>query len=148
MLYIIDSARTVDAIEKDFPGIASRHQFGVLGVHDLRQKMNEKGVAFERPCLVFDVCNPQQAKKILDADMGISTVLPCRVSVYREGGQTKIATLRPTGLLGLFENSKSREQIAEEVERALFQIMEELAGGKEIRQNVVQLPPGKSVAQD
>lgn len=133
MLYIIDSTRTIDDIEKDFPEVASRHQFGVLGVHNLRQKMNEKGVAFERPCLVFEVCNPQQAKKILDTNMGISTVLPCRVSVYREGGRTKIATLRPTGLLGLFEKSQGQEQIAEEVERTLFQIMEELAGGKEIR---------------
>lgn len=127
MLYIIDSARKVEDIEKDFAQVASRHQFGILGVHNLRQKMNEKGVAFDRPCLIFEVCNPHQAKKVLDANMGISTVLPCRISVYREGGQTKIATIKPTELFDLFAKSQDQREVAEETERTLFQIMEEVA---------------------
>ena len=124
-LYIVDSERKVQDIERDLPRVASQYQYGILGVHDLRQKMNEKGVAFGNECLVFSVCNPKQAKEILDADMGISTLLPCRISVYREGGKTKIATVRPMALLSLL--GKSNRAVAEEVERALCKIMEEVA---------------------
>lgn len=124
-LYIVDSERKVQDIERDLPRVASQYQYGILGVHDLRQKMNEKGVAFAHDCLVFSVCNPKQAKEVLEADMGISTLLPCRISVYREGGKTKIATVRPTALLSLL--GKSNRAVAEEVERALCKIMEEVA---------------------
>ena len=125
MLHIVESKKSVQEIEKAFAGVAARHKFGVLGTHNLKQKMNEKGVPFERDCLVFEVCNPQQASKVLEADMSISTALPCRVSVYQEGGKIKIATLKPTALMGLFQNPALRT-VAVEVEKTLFEIMQEL----------------------
>jgi uncharacterized protein (DUF302 family) len=126
MLHVIESSRSVQDIEKSFPATAAKHKFGVLGVHNLKQKMNEKGVAFERECLVFEVCNPQKAKQVLESDMSISTALPCRVSVYEEGGRTKIATLKPTALIGLF-GKPELTSVAEEVESSLMQIIKELA---------------------
>lgn len=126
MLKIIESARSVRELEKRLPEAAKKHQFGVLGIHDLRSKMAEKGVDFERDCLVFEVCNPQQAKKLLEGNMAISTVLPCRISVYEEGGKTKIATLLPTVLLGMFPNPELNP-VAEDVERAIVQIMKDAA---------------------
>lgn len=126
MLHIIESGKSVQEIEKIFSTVAGKYKFGVLGIHNLKAKMNEKGVPFERDCLVFEVCNPQQAKKVLEGNMGISTALPCRVSVYEEGGKTKIATIRPTALIGLFQNEALRP-VAEDVEKSLFQIMKELA---------------------
>lgn len=126
MLHIIKSKKSIPQIEKEFPQVVAKHKFGVLGVHNLRQKMNEKGVPFEKDCLVFEVCNPQQAKKVLEGNMEISTALPCRVSVYEDAGQTRIATIRPTVLIELFHNP-GLKPVAEEVERTLFQIMDELS---------------------
>lgn len=126
MLHVIESRKSVQEIEKAFPGVAARHKFGVLGTHNLKQKMNEKGVPFERDCLVFEVCNPQQAKKVLEGNMGISTALPCRVSVYQESGKTKIATIKPTALLAMFP-AEGLQSVADEVERELLTIMKELA---------------------
>lgn len=126
MLYVMESRKTVQQIEKDFPDVAAGNKFGILGVHDLRKKMNEKGVPFDRDCLVFEICNPQQAKSVLEGDMSISTALPCRVSVYQDGGKTKIATLKPTALLGLFSNA-ALNSVAEDVERRIIQIIKELA---------------------
>jgi len=59
-------------------------------------------VEFTSECLVFEVCQPHQAKKVLDQDMSVSTVLPCRISLYEEGGKTILATLRPTTMLAMF----------------------------------------------
>jgi uncharacterized protein (DUF302 family) len=50
--------------------------------------MAGKGVELARECLIFEVCQPRQAKKVLDQDMSLSTALPCRISLYEEGGKT------------------------------------------------------------
>ena len=42
------------------------NHFGVMQVHNLKETMVKKGVAFERECLIFEVCQPQQAKKVLE----------------------------------------------------------------------------------
>ena len=34
--------------------------------------------------------------------MSVSTALPCRISIYEEGGKTVLATLKPTTLLAMF----------------------------------------------
>jgi len=38
--------------------------------------------------VVYEVCNPDIAKKVLETKGAISTALPCRISVYSEGGVT------------------------------------------------------------
>jgi len=126
MTHIIESNRSVAEVADRFPEAAKKHQFGVLGTHNLRQKMNDKGVIFEHDCMVFEVCNPKKAKAILDRNMAISTALPCRVSVYEEAGKTKIATIKPTALIGLFSNPDLKS-VADEVEQTLLKIMKEAA---------------------
>ena len=58
--------------------------------------------SFARECRVFEVCNPHQAKKVLEANLEISTALPGRISVYEEGEATKLATIKPTAMIELY----------------------------------------------
>ncbi len=125
MLKVVASRKTVQEIEPIFHEVCARHQFGVLGTINLRQKLNDKGVPFEPECLVFEVCNPLQAKKVLEDNIAISAALPCRIAVYQEDGVTKIATIRPTALLGLFPNPELAP-VAQEVEEAMSRIMDDL----------------------
>ncbi len=83
---------------------------------------------FTHECLIFEVCQPQQAKKVLDANMSVCTALPCRISVYEEGGKTMLATLKPTTLLAMF-NSPQLEGVAQEVEATIVKIIEEAVAG-------------------
>jgi uncharacterized protein (DUF302 family) len=126
MLHIVESTKPLAHLAADLEQAVVRHKFGVLGVHDLKAKMAEKGVPFARECRVFEVCNPHQAKKVLEANLEISTALPCRISVYEEGGKTKLATIRPTTLIELYR-SPALKGVAEEVEATLVQIMAEAA---------------------
>jgi uncharacterized protein (DUF302 family) len=126
MLAVLESSKTVAEVGKALPEVCARHQFGVLGTVNIRQKLNAKGLSFDRECLIFEVCNPQQAKKVLDDNIAIATALPCRIAVYEEGGKTKIATIKPTALLGLFPNPELAP-VAQEVERTLIKIMQDLA---------------------
>ncbi len=118
------SGKPLETICQRLPEVAQQHKFGVLGTHDLRQKMESKGVPFTRECRVFEVCNPQQAQVVLTRAIEISTALPCRIAVYEENGRTVLATLKPTSLLGLF-NASGAAGTAREVEDTLVQIMDE-----------------------
>jgi uncharacterized protein (DUF302 family) len=103
------------------------NHFGVMHIHNLKETMVKKGVDFARECLIFEVCQPQQAKKVLDENMSLSTALPCRISIYEEEGKTIIATLKPTTLFTLF-NIPQLEGVAREVEDTIVKIMNEAAG--------------------
>jgi uncharacterized protein (DUF302 family) len=127
MLHLVDSTKPLDRVAADLEAAVTRHKFGVLGVHDLRATMAKKGVAFDRECRIFEVCNPQQAKKVLEANLEISTALPCRISIYEEGGRTRLATIKPTAMLALYANPELKA-VAEEVEATIERIMAEAAG--------------------
>ena len=126
MLNIVESAKPMTRLVADLEQAVARHKFGVLGAHDLKAKMAEKGVPFARECRVFEVCNPHQAKKVLETNLEISTALPCRISVYEEAGTTRLATIRPTALIGLY-GTPELKSVAEEVEDTLVRIMAEAA---------------------
>ena len=126
MLHIVESRKPLDRVTKDLEEAVARHKFGILGVHDLRAKMAEKGVEFSRECRIYEVCNPQQAKRVLERNMEISTALPCRVSVYEEGGLTKLATIKPTAMIALY-GTPELKSVAAEVEATLAAIMADAA---------------------
>jgi uncharacterized protein (DUF302 family) len=104
------------------------NHFGVMQVHNLKETMAKKGVEFTHECLIFAVCQPQQVKKVLDENMSVSTALPCRISIYEEGGKTILASLKPTTLLAMF-NTPQLKGVAQEVEDTIVEIMKEASAG-------------------
>jgi uncharacterized protein (DUF302 family) len=126
MLVKISTDKTVSEAAAALQTAVQANHFGVMQVHNLKETMAKKGVEFERECLIFEVCQPQQAKKILDQDMSVSTALPCRISIYEEDGKTILATLKPTTLLAMF-NAPQLVEVAQEVEDTLVKIMREAA---------------------
>jgi uncharacterized protein (DUF302 family) len=128
MLVKTSTGKTVSETATALHAAVQANHFGVMQVHNLKETMVKKGVEFERECLIFEVCQPQQAKKVLDQNMSVSTALPCRISIYEEGDKTILASLRPTILLGMFD-SPQLERVAKEVEDTIVKIMTETAPG-------------------
>ena len=128
MLIKLPTEKTVSEAAAALQVAVAANHFGVMQVHNLKETMAKKGVEFARECLIFEVCQPQQAKKVLDENMSVSTALPCRISIYEEDGKTILATLKPTTLLALF-NTPQLEKVAQEVENTMVKIMKEAASG-------------------
>jgi uncharacterized protein (DUF302 family) len=128
MLIRLSTEKPVSEVAAALQVAVPAHHFGVMQVHNLKETMTKKGVEFARECLIFEVCQPQQAKKVLDQDMSISTALPCRISIYEEGGKTILAALKPTSLLAMFKTPQL-EEVAREVEDTIAAIMKEAASG-------------------
>ena len=128
MLIKIPTEKTVSNAAAALQTAVQANHFGVMQVHNLKETMTKKGVEFARECLIFEVCQPQQAKKVLDENMSVSTALPCRISIYEEGGKTILATLKPTTLLAMF-NAPQLAVVAQEVEDTIVKIMQDAASG-------------------
>ena len=126
MLFEKASAKTSEEIGHGLAEAAARHKFGVVAIHNLKETMHKKGVEFDGECLIYEVCNPHQAKKVLEANGAVSTALPCRISVYRSGGEYRIATLLPTAVMQMFGNPELKP-VAEEVEAVVKAMIEEAA---------------------
>ena len=128
MLVKISTDKTMSEATVALQAAVQANHFGVMQVHNLKETMAKKGVEFARECLIFEVCQPQQAKKVLDQNMSVSTALPCRISIYEEAGKTMLATLKPTTLLAMF-NAPQLEGVAQEVEDTIVKIMKEAVSG-------------------
>ncbi len=126
MTYSKHSSRTSEEVGKRLAEAAVRHKFGILHIHDLKQTLESKGIQLGSECRVYDICNPQAASKALHTDMRVSTVLPCRISVFSEGEGCTIAAVKPTSMLAA-TGLDGVSSLAEEVEREVLAIIDESA---------------------
>jgi uncharacterized protein (DUF302 family) len=127
MRYIIETDKTPAVAVEDLRAAVAKHGFGVLHAYDLQETLNSKGFPLPHACHILEVCNPEQASKVLTEDIGMNIALPCRISVYEENGQTKIATALPTKLLSALSASPALAAVAEEVETKMKAMMHDAA---------------------
>ncbi len=128
MLMKLSTEKTVSETAVALEVAVQANHFGVMQVHHLKETIAKKGVEFARECLVFEVCQPQQTKKVLDQNLNFSTAPPCRISIYEERGKTILAALKPTTLLRMF-NVPNLEDVAQEAEDTIVKIIKEAASG-------------------
>src|SRR3972149_3034957 len=100
MFMTVRSRKSMGDVRQRFEEAAAERKFGVQGIHNVKATLNSK--------------------------IRISAALPCRVSIYEEGREIVLETLRPTVLLKMFREP-SLDVIAKEVETVIGEIMTEAA---------------------
>jgi uncharacterized protein (DUF302 family) len=126
MFITVRTRKSLGEVRQRFEEAASEHKFGVLGMHDVGDRLRAKGLSFDRKFYVYEVCNPVAAKKVLDTNVRIGTALPCRVTIYTDGGDVVLETLKPTTMLEMF-GEPTLEGTSREIEAAIESIMKEAA---------------------
>jgi len=126
MFISVRTRRSLGEVRQRFEESAAEHKFGVLGVHDVGDRLRGKGLSFDRKFYVYEVCNPVAAKKVLDTNVRIGTALPCRVTIYTDGEDVVLETLKPTTMLAMF-GEPTLEGTAREIEAAIESMMKEAA---------------------
>jgi len=125
MTYVRETNKSVDEAAADVEAAVQKHNFGVLHIYDFKETLHSKGFELANECRVLEVCNPGQASLILNDDMSVNMALPCRVSVYEDGGKTFIGMIPPTDILNLISESDALRETAEEVEKTMIAIIED-----------------------
>ena len=127
MLYTRETSKSVERAFEDVQAAVKHHGFGMLHYYDFRKTLHEKGFELAQACLVLEVCNPAQAAEVLGRDMRLNMVLPCRLSIYEDGGKTFIGMLPPTALLALISTDAAIAEAASGVEKTMQQIIDAAA---------------------
>ena len=126
MFITVRSRKSIGEVRQRFEDTSAGKKFGVQAIHNITATLQGKGLIFDRKLYVYEVCNPGYAKKVLDTNIRISGALPCRVSIYVDGKDVVLETIKPTMMLRMF-NEPSLEGTAKEVETAVTEILREAA---------------------
>jgi len=125
MKYVVSSEKAPQQAVEDLTQAVKENKFGVLHTYDIRQTLNDKGVEFDSACYILEVCNPLKAKEVLNTDISLNMALPCRISVYSDGGQTRIGMIRPQAMLATLSDDTTLMKTAEEVDAIMTRIIDQ-----------------------
>ncbi|MBI2952855.1 MAG: DUF302 domain-containing protein [Chloroflexi bacterium] len=124
--YTVTTSRGFDEAVEAVQDQVARAWFRVLHIHDVQATFREKG--FERdPYKIVEVCNVKYAKQALEKDLLLGLMMPCKINVYADNGQTKISLMLPSALTSFFPESGKEAglgPLAEEVENILRQVVD------------------------
>ncbi|MBN2851512.1 MAG: DUF302 domain-containing protein [Clostridia bacterium] len=122
--YIIKTDKSFEEAVESLKAALTKAKFGVLYELNFKDKLKEKNLDFNRNFKVLEVCNPFQAKKVLDEFLEAGFFLPCKMVVYEENDSVFIGMPKPTMLISMVHNDKLSE-IAGQVEDMLRQAVNE-----------------------
>ncbi len=125
--FIVHTTKSFEQASTDLQAAIVAQDFGVMAVHDLGKTLRSKGIDFPEDCRIYDVCNPRQAARVLMNDITLNLALPCRISVFTEGHQTRIGMIRPEGMLQTLSSDPELMEVARDVESATTAIIEAAA---------------------
>ena len=125
MYYFASTHKTFEQTTEDLKTAVAKHGYGVLHVHDLAEIFKQKGVEFDQQCQVFEVCNPTQAKRVLENDMKLSMALPCRIAVFTENEEVKVGMIHPEKMITDLSNNEIIMEVAKEVDATMRQIIDD-----------------------
>lgn len=110
--------KTVDNVIKDLKKNLKTFGFGVLWELNFKDKIEEKNLEFKEDFIILEVCNPTYAKIVLNKNIQIGYVLPCKMVVRTENDKTFVGLASPERLLSLFA-SEDLEQFVKEIYKSL-----------------------------
>ncbi len=96
-----------------------REGFGASWQFSVTEKLQEKGLDFPIPFVILEVCNPQEAARVLSENLLAGYFLPCKIVVYSENETTKIGMPKPTMLISMI-NHEELKNLAEDIENRLI----------------------------
>lgn len=115
--------KSLDEAIKSLEENLMENGFGVLWQLNFKDKLKEKGLEFKDDFVVLEVCDPKQAKEVLERNIHIGYVLPCKMVVRREEDETYIGMTSPEVLIGLFDEPELKD-VAKEVSETLKKAIE------------------------
>ena len=122
--YEVKTDKNFEIAIEDLKRSLNNYNFGVLWELNFKDKLKEKGLDFDKNFKVLEVCNPQQAKEVLEQNLKVGYFLPCKMVVYEDNSSVFIGMAKPTGVIGMMDNTEL-SNIAAEVEKELKSAIDE-----------------------
>jgi len=121
--HTVKTQKNIDDAITDLTQGLKEINFGVLETLDFKKILSEKGLEFSDNYKLMEVCNPNLAKQVLEANPDLGLLLPCTIAVYQKGNENFISLARPTSLLSM-ASEQNLKFSGEEIEDNLIRIIE------------------------
>jgi uncharacterized protein (DUF302 family) len=102
--------------------------FGVLCTIDVQATMRARLGVDREPYVILGACNAPLARRALDAEPELGTLLPCNVAVYELDGETHITAIDAERMLSIVGNDEVAP-VAAEVRARLDNVVTRASGG-------------------
>ncbi|MEN1760128.1 DUF302 domain-containing protein [Anoxynatronum sibiricum] len=113
-------AEAVETVKKSL----QQNGFGTLWQLNVPEKLQEKGVDYQREAVILEVCNPEHARNALEANLQVIYFLPCKVVVFDDGEETSVGMVLPTVMMENLQDP-ALTAFAREVEETLQKALDE-----------------------
>lgn len=124
MQYMEVSNKSVQEVIDSLKEVTAKYKYGIQHIHNVQETLKSKGIDLENECQIVDICNPIVAQKFLSEDMSLSIIMPCKISVYTQDGETMIAM---NSLVQLVDDiNPDLIEIAQEAQETLLEIIDEV----------------------
>lgn len=124
MQYMEITTKSVQEVIDSLKEVSSKYKFGIQHIHNITETLKSKGIDLGNECQIVDICNPIVAEKFLSEDMSLSIIMPCKISVYTQNGDTMIAM---NSLVQLVDDiNPDLIELAQEVQEQLLEIIDEV----------------------
>ncbi|TDK59368.1 DUF302 domain-containing protein [Bacillus salipaludis] len=117
--YTVATDKNVEEAIQSLEENLKQENFGVLWKFDIKEKLQDKGLDFDKEFKVLEVCNPQEAQRVLNENEMAGYFLPCKIVVFEDHGKTKMGMPKPTALISLLNDEKMK-QLAQDIEDRLI----------------------------
>lgn len=108
-----DFISTVDSVVRE----TEKAGFRVLYIHDVQETLSKKGFTIE-PLKIIEICNAKNAYDVLQKDLRMGLLLPCKINVYQKEGETYISGMKPSVMKSIFKGM-DLEELFKKVEEVI-----------------------------
>jgi len=122
--YTVEVTKSVEESVYDLEQSLKQEGFGVLWTFDIQEKLNSKGLNFQKKYIVLEVSNPIEAEKVLSKNELAGYFLPCKIVVYESQDHVKIGLPKPTSLITMLADEYLTE-VAKDIELRLIQCIDQ-----------------------
>ena len=123
LIYQVKTDKSFDDAVMSLKEACASVGFGTLWQLNFKDKLHEKGLAFDDNFMILEVCNPVKAQKVLLENREAGFFLPCKVAIYEKGGEVFMGMPKPTELMAML-GSEALKSAADEVESALIEAID------------------------
>jgi uncharacterized protein (DUF302 family) len=117
--FTLETNKNIDEAIQGLEESLKEEKFGILWKFYIKEKLQEKGLDFNKEFKVLEVCNPHEAQRVLNENQMAGYFLPCKIVVYDDHGKTKIGMPKPSSLIGLL-NDHQLQEFAKDIEERLI----------------------------
>ena len=123
--YTVKTRKSIAEVIEELPKHLQKIGFGVLGSLNFQKILTDKGVEFQKPYQLLEVCNPKLAKQVLELNPDLGLLLPCTIAVYKKNNGNYISLAKPSALLEM-ASEDNLKFMGEELEKNLVAVIDKV----------------------